>query len=109
MKMVWMLFMLAVTVKAAIAVTEHPRPVFDALHESGETREVAEWARMEVAFFASALVRVRAIVWMATRIFGGRKGVAWGYSLLESGHGRSFQEGSHPTRISTLQGERRAS
>ena len=91
--MVWMLFMLMVAVKATVAVTERPRPLFDALHESGEAREVAERTRTEVAFFVEAVERVRraAFVWMA-RIFGGRNGTALGHSSVESGHGRSVQE-----------------
>ena len=97
--MIWMLFMLMVAVKATVAVTERPRPLFDALHESGEVREVAERTRMEVTFFVEAVERVRraAIVWMA-RIVGGRNGTAHG--SLESGHGRSVQEryGRSPKR-----------
>jgi hypothetical protein len=94
MRMIWMLFMLMVVVKATVAITERPRPLFDALHESGEAREVTERTRAEVAFFVEAveLVRRAAFVWMATRIFGGRNGTAHGYSPLESGHGRSVQE-----------------
>ncbi len=67
MRMIWMLFMLMVAVKATVAVTERPRPLFDALHESGESREVAERTRMEVAFFVEAVERVRraAFVWTA--------------------------------------------
>ena len=93
MRMIWMLFMLMVAVKATVAVTERPRPMFDALHESGEAREVAERTRMEVAFFVEAVERVRraAIVWMA-RIVGCRNGTAHGYSPLEAGHGQSFSE-----------------
>ena len=93
MKMVWMLFLLMVAVKATVAITERPRPLFDALHESGEAREVAERTRMEVAFFVEAVERIQraAFVWM-TRIAGGRNGTAHGYSPLESGHGRSFSE-----------------
>ncbi|MBU2773375.1 hypothetical protein HMI48_05485 [Acidithiobacillus ferrooxidans] len=75
MRMIWMLFMLMVAVKATVAITERPRPLFDALHESGEAREVAERTRMAVAFFVEAVNRVRraAFVWMA-RILGGRDG-----------------------------------
>ena len=67
MRMVWMLFMMVLAVKATVAITKRPRPMFDALHESGEAREVAERTRMEVAFFVEAVERVRraAFIWMA--------------------------------------------
>lgn len=85
--------MLMVAVKATVAITERPRPLFDALHESGEAREVAERTRTEVAFFIEAVERVRraAFVWM-TWIVGGRNGTAHGYSPLEAGDGQSFSE-----------------
>ena len=93
MRIIWMLFMLMVAVKATVAVTERPRPMFDALHESGEAREVAERTRMEVAFFVEAVARVRraAIIWMM-RIAGGRHGFAERVAPLEPGHSRSFSE-----------------
>ena len=85
--------MAVLAVKAAVAITECPHPMFDALHESGEAREVSERTRLDVAFFADAVNRVRraAIVWMA-KVWGGRNGVATGYSPLESGHGRGVQK-----------------
>ena len=93
MRMVWMLFMLMVAVKATVAVTERPRPLFDALHESGEAREVAERTRMEVAFFVEAVNRVRraAFVWMDWMV-GGRHGTARGFIQNVSRFGRSFSE-----------------
>lgn len=92
--MVLVLFVLFAVVKATVAIVERPRPLFDALHESGEAREVAERTRTEVVFFVEAVARVRraAIVWMA-RIAGGRRGVTERFAPLESGYGRSVQEG----------------
>ena len=85
--------MLMVAVKATVAVTERPRPLFDALHESGEAREVAERTRMEVAFFVEAVERIRraAIVWMDWMV-GGRHGTARGFIQNVSRFGRSIQE-----------------
>ena len=93
MRMGWMLFMLMVAVKATVAVTERPRPLFDALHESGEAREVAERTRMEVAFFVEAVNRVRraAFVWMDWMV-GGRHGTARGFIQNVFRFGRSFSE-----------------
>lgn len=101
MKAIWMCFIAVLAVKVAIAIAERPRPMFDALHESGEAREASERTRLDVAFFADAVKRVRrvAIVWMA-KVWGGRNGVATGYLPLESGHGRGVQErrGRSPKR-----------
>ncbi len=85
--------MLMVAVKATVAVTERPRPLFDALHESGEAREVAERTRMEVAFFVEAVNRVRraAFVWMDWMV-GGRHGTARGFIQNVFRFGRSFSE-----------------
>ena len=67
MKMVFVLYALVLVVKMTVAITERPHTLFDALHESGEAREVAERTRMEVAFFVEAVERVRraAFVWTA--------------------------------------------
>lgn len=65
----WFLALLLVA-KATVAITEQPKALFDALHESGEAREVAEQTRMQVEFFAeaAALVQRSAFVWMAARV-----------------------------------------
>ncbi len=91
--MVFVLYALVLVVKMTVAITERPHTLFDALHESGEAREVAERTRMEVAFFVEAVNRVRraAIIWMAWMV-GERNGFAHGYSPLEPDHGRSFSE-----------------
>ena len=86
--------MLMVAVKATVAITERPRPLFDALHESGESREVAERTRMEVAFFVEAVNRVRraAFVWMDWMV-GGRHGTIRGLIQNISRFGRSVSQG----------------
>jgi hypothetical protein len=91
--MVFVLYALVLVVKMTVAITERPHTLFDALHESGEAREVAERTRMEVAFFVEAVARVRraAIIWMM-RIAGGRHGFAERVAPLEPGHSRSFSE-----------------
>ncbi len=93
MRMVFVLYALVLVVKMTVAITERPHTLFDALHESGEAREVAERTRMEVAFFVEAVARVRraAIIWMM-RIAGGRHGFAERVAPLEPGHSRSFSE-----------------
>ncbi|MGK9450303.1 hypothetical protein ACSSZE_03420 [Acidithiobacillus caldus] len=95
MKMVFMLYAMLVVVKLTVAITERPRSLFDALHESGEVREVAERSRMEASFFVEAVERVRraAIVWMEW-IAGGRHGVPKRYAPMESGLGRSVPQGN---------------
>jgi hypothetical protein len=95
MKMIEVLFLMMVAMKAAVAITGHPRPLFDALHESGEAREVVERARTRVAFFATAaaLVQRSAFVWMAMRQRCSN-GIVKG--SLESGHGAQEMDGRSP-------------
>ena len=87
--------MLMVAVKATVAVTERPRPMFDALHDSGEAREVAERTRTEVAFFVEAVERVRraAIIWVFAVVQGVRPEFAEAIEGVTNIAGRSFSEG----------------
>ena len=56
MRMVFVLYALVLVVKMTVAITERPHTLFDALHESGEAREVAERTRMEVALVGGARI-----------------------------------------------------
>ncbi|MCL4525562.1 MAG: hypothetical protein M1492_03510 [Gammaproteobacteria bacterium] len=92
--------MMVLAVKATVAITERPRPMFDALHESGEAREVAERTRMEVAFFVEAVERVRraAMVWMGW-MAGGRHGTASRFIEAVARFGRGVSQGYAPKWI----------
>ena len=96
MKIFFVLFALMVAVKTAVAITEHPHALFEALHESGEAREGAQRNRDQVSFFAEAVARVRraAFVWMAQMVAGDRNGTAHRYFSMESGTGRSVSQGN---------------
>ncbi|MDD2748746.1 MAG: hypothetical protein PHX24_01545 [Acidithiobacillus sp.] len=63
-----MILMMILTAKMAVAITEHPTVLFDALHEQGESSEVLDRTRAGIAFFA-LIKTLRAIRWMAEQVF----------------------------------------
>lgn len=69
MKIIEMFLMAFLSIKLAVAVTESPRPLFDALHEAGEARELLEMRRAEILLFAG-IRTMRAILWMAEVVHG---------------------------------------
>ncbi|OCX72448.1 hypothetical protein [Acidithiobacillus thiooxidans] len=69
--------MVLALVVAGVAMTEQPRAVFNALHEMGEGREVAEQVRARVGFFALALIAAR------------RAAFVLGSSALQTAKGRT--------------------
>ncbi|MBU2743600.1 hypothetical protein HAQ01_03045 [Acidithiobacillus thiooxidans] len=63
-----MILMMVLTVKLAVALTGHPRALFDALHAQGESSEGVERTRASIALFAT-IRDLRVIRWMAEKVF----------------------------------------
>ncbi len=62
------ILMMILTVKLAVALTGHPRALFDALHAQGESSEGVERTRASIALFAT-IRDLRVIRWMAEKVF----------------------------------------